>query len=693
MKKAKIYYRKSADKMNFRTVSVRAGDAAGPASLDEEMRSVEVVGATEEPVEVFDYERWEVVPEILLMEGAELPKNRQIVLIDDHMRSGTASVLGSYREMRTEDSLLLGRAHFSSAAEAKGPFTKVKEGHLTDFSVGYRVIKSVWVPDGEKAVIKGRSFTGPVKVTTRWRPKELSITPIGADELAKVRADQKPGKQTKQLEDNVMDPKLKKFLEKRGLEKNATEEQAWEFLRKLELPQKEPGGNQPAGAKQQRPEDEIREEAIRAEQERYSEISSMCDKHNVSDEMRRKFIDERTPVDKARKAVMDWIVKNNETTGGTGYRAPAAMIADERDKFRAAAEDALLIRTGRHDLKLVPEKPADGARDLVGYAMIELARHCLMLAGQSTGGSKREMIGRALTTSDFPYLLANVANKSLFAGWDAASETWQQWCGTGSVSDFKTHSKPRASEVDDLEEIGDHGRYRYGERSDAQEQYQIATYGKIYPITRQAIINDDLGALTDIAAHGEAASRKVGDVAYAVLTANSAMGDAVALFHASHNNLLSAAAPGTSSIAAAILAMKTQKDIRNLRRLNIRPGFFIAPAALEGNAEVFFNSFQYADEASAGTPDEAYATTRKNPYAGSYFDRVYDPRLDDDSATAWYLAGPQGKTVVVYFLDGDNRPYTESKNGWTVDGVELKVRIDCGAKAMDWRGMTKNPGA
>jgi len=371
------------------------------------------------------------------------------------------------------------------------------------------------------------------------------------------------------------------------------------------------------------------------------------------------------------------------------YSPHASLFADERDKFRIAAEQALIMRAGVAGI----ERPAPGARDLMGHSLVEIARHCLMLANQPVGGSNMEMVGRAMTTSDFPQLLANVAHKALFAGWEGAPETWMSWCGTGQVSDFKPHHSPRASEADDLDEIPDNVPYKYGKRAEAQETYQIATFGKLFALTRQTIINDDLNALANTpAGHGEAAARKVGDVAYAVLTANAAMGDGVALFHAGHGNLGTAGVVGVVTVGQTIKLMKLQKDLLGLRRLNIRPEFFIAPATIEGEAEIFFNSIQYADEAAPGTPDFAFATTRNNPYAGSYFTRVYEPRLDDSSTSAYYFAARRGKTVVVFFLNGVQEPYLETQQGWSVDGVEYKVRIDCGAKAMDWRGLIKNPG-
>jgi hypothetical protein len=81
-----------------------------------------------------------------------------------------------------------------------------------------------------------------------------------------------------------------------------------------------------------------------------------------------------------------------------------------------------------------------------------------------------------------------------------------------------------------------------------------------------------------------------------------------------------------------------------------------------------------------------------NPHAGR-FQMVFDARLDDSSETAWYLAARKGKTVRMYYLNGQRRPYMEQRQGWNVDGVEYKIRIECGAKPVDWRGLLKNTGA
>ncbi len=658
------------DELSYRAIPVNL-KKDGPSTLNEETRSVEVIGATENPIPTYDWQRGEVINEVLLMSGCQMPDTRQLPLLDTHMRFDTSNVIGSYREIKSENSVLTGRVYFSDTPEAQSPFQKVREGHLTDFSIGYRVVESTYIPDGQRQEIAGRTFEGPVKVATKWIPRELSICPIGADDMAKVRASNPATNKTstKTKEEREMDAKIRSFLETRGLTKDATEEEAYRFLESLEI--------------KQTPQTDIEKEkadAARAERDRALEIRAMCANAKMAD-MADDHIKKGTSVDEVRKEVFDKLLKQAQSEEVPGFRRSIEITESERDRFRAAATDALILRSGTSI-----EKPAPGADSLRGFTLRELARESLRIANRPFDGNPMEMVGRALTTSDLPNILAAVANKSLFEGYDASSETWSIWCATGSVSDFKTHTIVRASETDDLDEIVESGEYKYGSMSEGREQYQIATYGKLFAISRQTIINDDLAALTDIPRkHGEAASRKIGDIAYAVLTANAAMGDGVALFHASHGNLGTGAAPSETSLAEAIRLMKLQKDIGGKRRLNINPVFFIAPVTLEGASEIFFNSGQFAGANSAAT--------RVNPYAGSRFTRIYEPRLDDASTTAWYLAGPKGKTVTVFFLNGNQSPYLETRQGWNVDGVEYKVRIDAGAKALDWKALLRNAGA
>lgn len=659
----------------YRSLSLRLSKDGAPSSLDEENRSVEVLASTENPVDVFDWSRWENVSEILLMSGLRMA-SRQVPLLDSHSRYNTSSVIGSFRGMETGQEGLTGRALFSAVDSVEDTWTKVREGHLTDFSVGYRINSATWVEDGQTAVIDGREFTGPVRVVTDWQVKELSVCPIGADEKAKARAE----RPQPQKEEHIMDKATRAFLERQGLAKDATDEQAQEFLERMEVKKPEPAKDKP----EKIDVDKLRSEATAAERGRINEIQAMGRSFN-NEELATTLIGNDTSVDAARKAIMDADIEKrnsaNDSGAGVGHRVEIGVEAG--DKFRAAVESSILFRAG------VPEEKPAEFDDLAGRSLVDIARLSLGAAGERSGGNPLEMVGRAMVTGDFPIILANIANKSIMMGWERQEESWQQWCGTGQVSDFKTNTMSRAGELGDLEAVGELGEYQFDDRKEQKEEYSIATYGKKYAISRQAIINDDLGLLTDTPAeHGEAAARKIGDLAYQVLFDNAAMGDGTALFHADHSNLGSAGIISKTTMAEAILNMKLQKDIGGKRRLNIRPVFYLAPVTQEENSEEFFNTTRFD-----ATGDTDALVKVGNPYAGSRFTRIYEPRLDDNSTTAWYMLTTKGRTVVIFFLNGVQTPYMEMKQGWNVDGVEYKVRIDAGAKAKDWKGMSKNAGA
>lgn len=189
-----------------------------PKTYDKDKRTVSVVIATETPSTIFDWERWDYIDEILLMDGMELPEGRtQVPLLDAHDRWSVKSVLGSITNFRTAGGAKEADLTFASTEEAQKAETLVGEGHLTDLSAGYKPLESIYVPKGESTVVNGRKFDGPVKVTKRWLLKEGSLVPIGADVMSVVRS-----------------PEIIEELVARGLPRNATDQQVLEFLRELQ---------------------------------------------------------------------------------------------------------------------------------------------------------------------------------------------------------------------------------------------------------------------------------------------------------------------------------------------------------------------------------------------------------------------------------------------------------------------------
>jgi hypothetical protein len=300
------------------------------------------------------------------------------------------------------------------------------------------------------------------------------------------------------------------------------------------------------------------------------------------------------------------------------------------------------------------------------------------------------MIGAAFTmqhsTSDFVEVLANVANKSMLKGYMEAEETFEQWTAKGTLSDFKPGKRVDLNLFPSLSVVPEGAEYSYGTIGDRGETIQLATYGKMFSITRQAIINDDLSSFTRIPGRmGRAARRTIGNLVYAVLTDNAAMADGIALFHADHDNLGTGAITATAVDAGrAAMALQKDPDEHATGGLNIRPAYFLVPVGLEGKASALM--------ASEFDP----AGTQRNPNTVRGLAKVIsEARLSTVSTAVWYLAAnPNANdTIEVAYLNGNSNPVLEQRDGWSVDGVEFKVRIDAGVKALDFRGLYKSSGS
>ena len=158
----------------------------------ENLESLRWVLTTEQPATVFDWSRFDFVDEILIMDGVLLPAIKQVPFLDSHSRRSIDDILGSVTGFTTGEveghKALEGVVDFANDERSQRARQKARDGHLTDGSVGYEVLKSIYVPEGDAIKFKGREYKGPVKLSHTWALKEFSGTPIGADALAKVQS-------------------------------------------------------------------------------------------------------------------------------------------------------------------------------------------------------------------------------------------------------------------------------------------------------------------------------------------------------------------------------------------------------------------------------------------------------------------------------------------------------------------------
>lgn len=663
---------KTATKNDEMKITTRLMLSGRPGSARDADRSVEFIAATEVPARIYDFERGEVVDEVLLMDGVVLPDNRQVPLLDSHDRMSVEAILGSMREFAVEEGKLIGRAFFSKRQKASDAFMDVVEGHLTDVSVGYAVRESSWIPEGTSQIVMGRTFFGPVKVSSRWELKEVSLTPIGADPMAKARSEQLNNPQATA----------------RGESENKQEEK--EMPETIKVEKTAEVTTSPAAATTPAVDVEgVRSAAIEAEKMRARDILEAC-RTVGQDNLASDLIERGLPIDKAILEI------HRAVAAAMPASKPASVqtVADESDKLRSAMTDGILLRAG-----VINEssKVAPGAEDFRGRSVLQMAEEWLSKRGVNTRRmSRNQLAGIAIrgayaivgNTADFPQILVDAANKSLQKGYMEFPRTWNIWTRAASVPDFRTNYRPQLSEAPDLDEVLENGEYTEAKFNDFYESYAIATYAKRFTISRKALINDDLNAFVRIPqAFGQAASRKIEQIVYSILTTNAVLSDSVALFeNATHANLPTAAALSSTSLAAAMSAMMKQKgNGEDTAYIGAIPRFLIVPVALKFTADILV--------ASASLAEATQSSGVFNPFRGLQV--VVNPLLDASSSTAWYLAADPNAidTIEVGFLDGVQTPMLEETEQSDIDGRVFKVRLDVGAKALDYRGLLKNAGA
>lgn len=401
------------------------------------------------------------------------------------------------------------------------------------------------------------------------------------------------------------------------------------------------------------------------------------DKHN--DLLTKCVSDQNIDLSTAQTLLLDEIGKAGEPVSGD---PSIESGSDASDKYKAATEKAF-------DQKFEGGQP-DYDNEYLSFTLLDHAKHCLKNAGVSLRGmSKMKIVGAAFThsTSDFPLILENQIGKVLRDAYSIFPETWNRIATTGSVSDFKVNSRYNIGSFNSLDTVPENDEFTHGSFGEEREQIQAATKGKLINLSRQMIINDDLGAFLRIAQlMGRAAQRTIGNDVYNVLFNNALMSDGVALFSvATHANL--AASGGAISVATlgtGKSAMRLQKDVNLRDTLNTMPAVLLAPVAKE----------DVALQIIASETDPTGTNSRVPNPVRNMVEVITDPRLDTNSVDAWYLlADPAfAPTVEVAFLDGNQTPYLETQMGFTIDGVTWKVRLDYGTAAVDWRTAYKNPG-
>lgn len=353
----------------------------------------------------------------------------------------------------------------------------------------------------------------------------------------------------------------------------------------------------------------------------------------------------------------------------TAYAGNGNIVGD-------SVKQSLLARAGI-------DKDKANAKDNAYNAMTlrELARASLVDRGVSVSGQNAmSMVGLAFThsSSDFGQILIDVAHKSLLKGWEAAAENFDQFTSHGTLTDFRPAKRVGLGDFGHLPQVGEGEEYTYGTIGDEGASVALATYGQLFSITRQAILNDDMHLLTKIPEKmGQAARATIAKLVFALLTGNAKAQDGKALFDASHKNTITNAVLDLANIDKGIQMMNGFVNARG-EPLAIEPEFMLLPTSM------YTRGLQLIKSASVEGADANSGII--NPLR-DIVTPVKSARLQAADEKSWYLINKEA--IEVSYLDGIDTPYMEQQNGFTVDGVSTKVRIDAGVNVIDYRGIVK----
>lgn len=353
----------------------------------------------------------------------------------------------------------------------------------------------------------------------------------------------------------------------------------------------------------------------------------------------------------------------------TAYAGNGNIVGD-------SVKQSLLARAG------IDKDKAD-AKDNAYNAMTlrELARASLVDRGISVSGhNAMSMVGLAFThsSSDFGQILIDVAHKSLLKGWETAAENFDQFTSRGTLTDFRAAKRVGLGDFGHLPQVGEGEEYTYGTIGDEGASVALATYGQLFTITRQAILNDDMHLLTKIPEKmGQAARATIAKLVFALLSGNAKAQDGKALFDASHKNTITNAALDLANIDKGIQLMNGFVNARG-EPLAIEPEFMLLPTSM------YTRGLQLIKSASVEGADANSGII--NPLR-DIVTPVKSARLQAADEKSWYLINKEA--IEVSYLDGIDTPYMEQQNGFTVDGVSTKVRIDAGVNVIDYRGIVK----
>lgn len=679
------------------------------ATLNAEARTVEAIIATENPVAVFDPVRQTVIDEVLMAEGYDGGTDAPAFV--DHSRVNpqrgenrylTADLIGSARAMHRNGAQIVGTLHFADGdALAESTFNKVRGGHLKGVSPGYRVHERVELRPGETKVVNGRSFTAnrqrPMRISTRWGIREVSVLPFQADAVAQVRCYAAEPYQEPDME-------LSTAPAADAVQTAVRSESPLQAVTPapIDAVRAAPVGVAPVAS------------AVDADAIRTAERSriAMCRSEAVAgvpDDLVLRAESEGWDENRVRREYLAAVRGAQPATPVSAAPAIGHIADRDRDMSRQNLAGALMQRCGIDPAPLCRseadtqawERAMNEGERYMAFSMFDLCREAVRQSGAvdpDTGmqpNSQEGFIRAAFSTPTLSYAFTSSVNARILARYEEASAQLD-FVEMVDVPDFKQNEAISLGKQSGLDKLPRGKTAKHATFADAQETFKIARYAKQLVIDDQDIIDDRLDVFSTVPDEfGLAAARLMPDLVFYLLMSNPLLADGTAVFdNGRGNNATDTFA--SDKLKLGVTAMRKQKE--NGVNLNINPQYLITASALEFQARELLGS---ANLLLAGTSGSVIERGTRNVVADIGLQLRTDARIDNGvtdpdsgssvagSATAWFLASRAFRTIRGAYRTGTGRRpqlrrFTLDRGQW---GIGWDIAMDCGAKIIGYRGL------
>ena len=590
---------------------------------------------------------WSNEPLVIDLQGMSWPSETiPVFLQHDPSIDG---IVGQTSRIAVEGSNLVVDAVKVGTSAADKVLALADDGFRWQASIGADIVRSERLEQGSSAIVNGKQVNGPARIVRASRLREVSVVTLGADDStsAAIAASAVPKEDSMSMPANAA-------AQPEGVTVNAAASQPAPAA-----PPAPPAAPAPAAVLAAGDIDRI----VAALEERLAPKQQQAAIRAARPVLGIQASDPNAP------AFMDVI----EAAACMSGRLPGVEKAYS-DRVLEAANKRYRGGLGLAEL-LIEAARANGYEGRTTFR---------------DESYSRPLLRAAFATHDFGGVLSNIANKFLLNGFTSVDPTWRRIVSTRNVSDFKVVTSYRMTGAFEFEEITGNREFKMATAGAAQYQNSARTYGIASNISREDIINDDLGALTVIPTRiGRGASLKLNKVVWTEFLNNSTF------FAAGNNNLSTGAgsAMGVDGLTAAELLFLNQTDDDGAP-LAIAGSILLVPPALATRARVLMSSQEIRDT----TASTKFPT--QNPHTGKW-EVLTTPYLSNstipgNSTSAYYLLADPAtlSTIEVCFLNGVEQPILEQADlDFSQLGIQMRGYFDAGVAKVEPRAGVKSNGA